>query len=180
MEKSVILLQIKVALGIAMTEEIRMRKKGITTSDEFVKAVAQKTVSRAIISMIPELGKKPQDATDDDIIKLLKKYISQEKERTLYELSYLKEADVHEKSASEVKKLVSNKIQDLGTELTSHLIEIAQTFLPKQATEEEIVLWINENIDMTQYENKMQAMGPIMKEFKGCDGNFVKSILIDL
>jgi len=179
---SEILKEIREDLKSAMSLEIKFRKKhydmgnGIT----YDKVIARKTVARAIISMFPGIGKKPADATDDDTIKLLKKYISQEKERSLYELSYLKEKDIEGKTAPEVKKLVSNKIQELGDELTSYLIEIAQEYLPKQATKEEIAAWIHENIDFSIYKNKMQAMGPITKHFKGCDGNFVKNLLIEL
>ncbi len=178
--ETLIMVQLKVALQLAMKEEVRMRKEGITDGDEFDRAVNHKTVSRAIISMCPEIGKKPNEVTDDDTIKLLKKYISQEKERSIYELSYLKEKDVEGKSASEVKKIVNDKIQELGNKLTSYPIEIAQNYLPKQASEEEIIKWINENLDLSSFKNKMQAMGPIMKEFKGCDGNIVKGILLKL
>lgn len=183
MEKSVILLQIKVALKLAMMEEVRLRKatvNDIIDNDEYKRAVNHKTVSRAIISMFPELGIKPADATDDDVIKLLKKYISQEKERNVYQLGYLKEKDVEGKSAAEVKKLVNNTVTELGDALSSELIEIAQGYLPAQATEEDIIVWINDNLDLSQFRNKMQAMGPIMKQFKGADGNFVKGILLKL
>jgi len=175
---SELLKRIKDDLKRAMTGEIRLRKQHIIDGAIFDAAICQKTVSRAVISMFPEIGKKPADATDDDVIKLLKKYISQEKERTIYELHYLKESDVEGKSPSEVKKLVNNTIQELGDELTSKLIAIAQTYLPKQASEEEIVAWINDNIDFSTFKNKMQAMGPIMKQFQGCDGAFVKDILL--
>ena len=160
--------------------EIKLRKEGIVAEDKFSMAVAQKTVARAIISMFPEIGKKPADATDDDVIKLLKKYISNEKERLLYSDKHLTEVDVLGTKPSELKKLVNEKLQELGETLTSLTIAIAQTYLPKQATEEEIIIWINENIDFSQYKNKMQAMGPIMKQFKGADGNFVKGILLKL
>jgi len=174
---ALIMLQLKVSLQIAMKEEVRMRKEGITSGDEFDKVICRKTVSRAIISMCPEIGKKPGNITDDDTIKLLKKYISQEKERSVYELGYLKEKDVEGKSASEVKKLVNDTIQTLGDKLNSYFVEIAQKYLPKQASKEEIIVWINDNLDLSKFKNKMQAMSPIMKEFKGCDGNFVKDIL---
>ena len=185
---SEILKRIKEDLKEAMGIEIKYRKMGAdkfleanpTTKDAYNVMISQKNVSRAIISMFPEIGKKPAEATDDDTIKLLKKYINQEKERSLYELSFLKESDVAGKSASEVKTIVKNKIQELGDNLTSYLIEIAQAYLPKQATEEEISAWIHENIDFSNYKNKMQAMGPIMAQFKGRDGNVVKSILMNL
>ena len=48
------------------------------------------------------------------------------------------------------------------------------------ATKEEIVVWIKENIDFTQFKNPMQAIGPTMKHFgKLADGQFVKEILQD-
>lgn len=131
--------------------------------------------------MFPEIGKKPHDANDDDVIKLLKKYISQEKERLLYHYRHIKEEDVEGGiTYKELKKIVDEKIQELGDSLTSEKIEIAKNYLPKQASEEEIITWIKENIDFSQFKNKMQAMGPIMKQFKGCDGNFVKNILMGL
>lgn len=184
MEKSAILLQLRVALKLAMMEEVRLRKETLNepAGDEWNKAICHKTVSRAIISMFPEIGIKPNDASDDDVIKLLKKYISQEKERTIYELGYLKEKDIEGKSAPEVKKLVSSTIQKYGDEISkgSMVIQVALSYLPAQASEDEIVAWIQENIDFSQYKNKMQAMGPIMKQFKGADGNFVKGILLKL
>jgi len=47
----------------------------------------------------------------------------------------------------------------LGNSLTSPKIEIAQSYLPKQASEEEIISWIKENIEFSNYKNKMQANG---------------------
>ena len=149
MDKSLILTQLKVALKLAMMEEVRMRKEGITSGDEWDKAICHKTVSRAIISMFPEIGVKPADATDDDVIKLLKKYISQEKERTIYELGYLKEKDIEGKSGPEVKKLVAATMEKYSDEISkgSMVVRVALEYLPAQATEEEIVTWINDNID---------------------------------
>lgn len=177
---SEILNKIKNHLKVAMTQEVKLRKEGITSGEDFDLLICQKTVSRSIISMFPSIGKKPGDATDDDTIKLLRKYINQEKERSIYELGFLNEADVDGKNASQVKKLVGDTMEALGTKLTSNLIEIAQLYLPKQATEEEIKIWISENIDFSNYNNKMQAMGPIMKQFKGCDGNFMRNILLNI
>ncbi len=175
-----ILKQIREDLKLVMGMEVQYRKLGVNSGDDYDIVIAQKTVSRGIISMFPGIGKKPGDATDDDTVKLLKKYIGQEKERSLYELHFLKESDIVGKSGPEVKKLVKNKIQELGSDLTSVEIEIAQKYLPKQATEEEMGAWIHENIDFSLYKNKMQAMGLIMKRFKGCDGNYVKNLLIKL
>jgi Glu-tRNA(Gln) amidotransferase subunit E-like FAD-binding protein len=45
-------------------------------------------------------------------------------------------------------------------------------------TREEIVDWVRGNIDFSQFKNKMQAMGVIMKHFgKTADGKVVNDIL---
>ena len=45
-------------------------------------------------------------------------------------------------------------------------------------SEKEIVAWVRDNIDLSQFKSKMQAMGPIMKHFGAqADGNVVKNIL---
>ena len=184
---SELLKRLKKDLKYAMSVEIQIRKNPASgdhliemQKEEFDTCINQKTVSRAIISMFPEIGKKPGDATDDDTIKLLKKYIGQEKERNIYQFGYLKEGDIEGKSGPEVKKLVSTTIQELGDALTSDVIEIAKLYLPAQASEEDIINWVNENLDLSSFKNKMQAMNPIMKQFKGADGNFVKNILLKL
>jgi uncharacterized protein YqeY len=177
---SEILKLIRDGLKLHMINEIRLRKEGDMRSGDYTNTITHKTVARAIISMFPEIGKKPADATDDDTIKLLKKYIKNEKERLLYTNKHITESDVNGLNPSQLKTLVLKKFKELGDSLTSVKILIAQEYLPKQATEEEIVEWINENLDLSNYKNKMQAMGPIMAQFKGCDGNFVKSILMNL
>jgi uncharacterized protein YqeY len=177
---SEILKRIREDLKSHMLNEIRLRKEGTITGNGYDIIIAHKTVARAIISMFPEIGKKPADATDDDTIKLLKKYIKNEKERLLYTNKHITESDVNGLNSTQLKALVLEKFKTLDDKLTSIKIKIAQKYLPKQATEEEIRAWIHENIDFSLYKNKMQAMGPIMKQFKGCDGNFVKNLLIKL
>jgi uncharacterized protein YqeY len=177
---SEILKQIREDLKAAMTKEVQLRKQDSFSGIGFSDVIAQKTVSRAIISMFPEIGKKPGDATDDDTIKLLKKYINQEKERQLYIDKHITEEDVNGIKSTDLKKLIAKKYQQLGDSLSSTAIVIAKRYLPKQVTEEEVISWISENLDLSSYKNKMQAMGPIMNQFKGCDGNFVKSILMGL
>jgi uncharacterized protein YqeY len=63
---------------------------------------------------------------------------------------------------------------------TSEYLQILESYLPKMATREEIIAWIQENIDFSLYKNKMQAMGTIMKHFgKTADGKMVNQILQD-
>ena len=63
-------------------------------------------------------------------------------------------------------------------EETSEYLRILESYLPKMVTREELIAWIEENIDFSQYKNKMQAMGTIMKHFgKTADGKLVNQIL---
>ena len=63
-------------------------------------------------------------------------------------------------------------------EESSEYLSILESYLPKMATQEEIVAWIKENVDFSEYKNKMQAMGTIMKHFgKQADGKVVNQIL---
>jgi uncharacterized protein YqeY len=63
-------------------------------------------------------------------------------------------------------------------EETSEYLEILESYLPKMATREEVVDWIKENIDFSQFKNRMQAMGTIMKHFgKLAEGKIVNEIL---
>ena len=93
--------------------------------------------------------KKPEEITDDDILGIIKGLVKSEQ------------------SVLEFKK-----------KETSEYLEILHSYLPKTASPEEIVAWIKENIDFSQYKNKMQAMGTIMKHFgKHADGKQVNQIL---
>jgi hypothetical protein len=63
-------------------------------------------------------------------------------------------------------------------EATSDYLELLEKYLPQMASEEEITVWIKENIDFTQFKNNMQAMGTIMKHYgKLANGTLVKKIL---
>jgi uncharacterized protein len=63
-------------------------------------------------------------------------------------------------------------------EATSDYLQILETYLPRQVAREEIVDWVRGNIDFSQFKNKMQAMGVIMKHFgKRADGKLVNDVL---
>lgn len=95
--------------------------------------------------------KKPEEITNDDIIGIINGLVKLEQ------------------TVLEIKK-----------EATSEYLEILQQYLPRMVSREEIVAWIKENIDFSQYKNKMQAMGTIMKHFgKTADGKQVNQILQD-
>lgn len=79
-----------------------------------------------------------------------------------------------------LRRLVKSEREtlELKGESESGFIRVIEAYLPKQATDEEIAAYIQENIDFSEFKNKMQAMGPIMKHFgKTADGNAVKRVL---
>jgi uncharacterized protein YqeY len=95
--------------------------------------------------------KKPEEITNDDIIGIIQGLVK-----------------------SEHIMLAAKK------ESTSEYLRILETYLPRQASREEIIAWIKANIDFGQYSNRMQAMGAIMKYFgKTADGKLVNQILKD-
>ena len=108
----------------------------------------KKSTIRVIMGEFGRLDKK--ELPDDEVIKVLKKLIKAEK-------------DTIEKSG--------------GTE-DSDFIRIINAYLPKEATEDEVEAWIKANIDFSAFNNKMQAMKPIMAHFGSrADGAMVKTIL---
>ena len=96
--------------------------------------------------------KKPEEITNDEIIGIIRGLVKSEK------------------TVLEVKK-----------EETSEYLQTLEAYLPRMASREEITEWITENVDFSQFKNKMQAMGTIMKHFgRMADGNTVKDILSKL
>ncbi len=111
----------------------------------------KKSVLRVIMG---EFGRQAQkEIGDDEVIKIIKKLVKSEKE-------------VLEKS---------------GAVQPNRFIQVAESYLPRMATEEDIRFWIAANIDFNDFKNKMQAMRPIMQHFgANADGNLVKKILDEL
>lgn len=82
-----------------------------------------------------------------------------------------------------IKKLVKSEKELLASagEESSGYLEVLEAYLPKQADEKEIRQWIEANVDFSEYNNKMQAMRPIMNHFgSSADGNIVKKILQEM
>jgi len=108
----------------------------------------KKDTLRVILGEFGRLDKK--ELSDDKVVKILKKLIKSEKEM----------------------------LEKKGDATDSRFISIIENYLPKMATEAEITNWIEQNIDFSEFKNKMQAMGLIMKHFGAtADGNAVKKIL---
>ena len=127
------------------------------------KDIAVKDALRLIMAEFPKLTvpitlesgkkttrlKKSEEISDDDIIGIVRGLVKSE------------------------KTVLEAKQED-----TSEYLQILEAYLPEMASREEITEWIEENIDFSQFKNKMQAMGTIMKHFgKLADGATVKDIL---
>lgn len=88
-----------------------------------------------------------------------------------------------EKVVGIIKKLIKSERELIDAGGTGDLDYIAnlESYLPQQASEEDIKTWISDNIDFSQFGNKMQAMKPIMAHFgSSADGNIVKKVLQEL
>jgi hypothetical protein len=96
--------------------------------------------------------KKPTERTDDDLLGIIRGLVKSEK-----------------------------SVLELQKKETSPFLQALDSYLPKMISKEEVMAWINENIDFSQYKSPMQAMAPIMKHFgKLADGNMVKGLLQEL
>ena len=163
----------------SMNLEVSLKKESKIDSTEYVEAVAQKTLTRMIISMLPEINIKPDKAEDKDIIILLKKYINIEKTRLLYTKGFINSSMAKNLNSKDLKKLEKNLIENsLDNELTSPEIKIAMTYLPKTVTEEEIIIYIKTHIDFTKFKSKFQAIKLITEYFNGnINGSELKKII---
>ena len=101
--------------------------------------------------VIGEFGRaEAKDLSDDEVVKIIKKLIKSEQE----------------------------SLEHAGKPADSRYIKILESYLPQMVSDEEIRQWIADNIDFSNYKNKMQAMRDIMAHFgAGADGNQVKKIL---
>ncbi len=145
------------ALHAKLKEDLKtaMRTKNTQVRDTIRQIMAE--FPRLTVPLTLESGKKTtrlktaEEITDDDILGIIQGLVKSEK------------------TVLEAKK-----------EATSEYLEILNGYLPKMANREEIIAWIKNNIDFSQYKNRMQAMGTIMKHFgKQVDGRQVNQILKD-
>lgn len=147
--------EMPISLYDALKKELKMAmlKKNPSVRDTLRQIMAE--FPKLTVPLTLESGKKstrlkkPEEITDDDIIGIIKGLLKSEQ------------------TVLEIKK-----------EETSEYLEILRSYLPATASPEEIAAWIKANIDFSQFKNKMQAMGPIMKYFgKRADGKQVNQIL---
>jgi uncharacterized protein YqeY len=119
---------------------------------DLIAAIKAKDVDKkeAIRIIIGEFGRQNEkELSDDQVIAIIKKLIKSERE------------------------LLAAKGEE-----ESEYIRVLESYLPKQATEEEIRAWIAANIDFSAFGNFMQAMKPVMQHFgAAAEGNLVKKVL---
>jgi uncharacterized protein YqeY len=85
------------------------------------------------------------------------------------------------KKTFRVKTKSEKSVLELQKKESSPYLKVLGSYLPKMAGSEEVMTWINENIELAEYKSPMQAMGTIMKHFgKLADGNMVKGLLQEL
>jgi uncharacterized protein YqeY len=93
--------------------------------------------------------KKPEEISDDDVIGIIRGLAKSEQ-----------------------------TVLEATGKTTSEYLDILQLYLPQMISQDEIVSWIKDNIDFSQFKDRMQAMGPVMKHFgKLADGKIVNQIL---
>jgi len=96
--------------------------------------------------------KKAEEITDDDLLGIIRGLVKSEK-----------------------------TVLELQRKETSPYLQVLETYLPRMVDREQVIVWINENIDFAEYKSPMQAMGTVMKHFgKLADGNMVKGLLQEL
>ncbi len=121
-------------------------------TDELKVAMKAKDSDRvgAVRILIGEFQRQPEkELSDEQVVGIIKKLIKSEKEL----------------------------LASAGKE-SSGFLQVIQGYLPQQATEDEVKEWICQNVDFSQFNNKMQAMRPIMNHFGSrVDGNVVKTLL---
>jgi len=125
-----------------------------------------------------------QERIQNDLKESIK---SRDKDKTSYlkvivgELQRLPDKELKDNQVVRViKKLIEYEKENAERSKLdgSEYLDLLESYIPEQISSGEIEKWIKENIDFSQYKNKMQAMKPIMAHFgTGADGKIVKSIL---
>jgi uncharacterized protein YqeY len=94
------------------------------------------------------------------------------------EVSDIKAVKLLRKLLNDSKEVIKLKKGD-GSE--NELILLIESYLPSEASKEEIEIWIENNIDFSKFRNKMEAMKPIMEHFGSrSNGNIIRGILLTI
>ena len=125
-----------------------------------------------------------QDTIKKDLVAAMKAKDAARKETLRVVLGEFARMDQKQLSDDQVIRILRNLIkaeQEVlagQDEQESTFIQVIKSYLPQLASDEEIMAWIETNIDFSQFNSKMQAMRPIMQHFGSkADGNRVKTLL---
>jgi uncharacterized protein YqeY len=146
-------------MKISLHDKLRAdRKSAMLNKDHEVRNTLRLIMAefpKLTVPLILESGKKstrlkkPEEITNDDVIGIIKGHVKSE-----------------------------HTVLEATGQSASEYLNILKSYLPKMVEQEEIVAWIRDNIDFSEFKNKMQAMGPVMKHFgKLADGKLVNQIL---
>lgn len=73
-----------------------------------------------------------------------------------------------------------NTMKEKNWPETPGLVKLVESYLPKMASDEDTIKWIEENIDFEHLNNKMMAIKDILKHFgASTNGSVVKKILME-
>ena len=147
------------AMGLPLLAKLKEdMKNAMRNKDTVVRDAIRQIMSefpKLTMPLTLESGKKStrlktaEEITDDDIIGIIQGLVKSEK-----------------------------TVLELKKEAASPYLTAIEAYLPQMAGKDEIIAWVEGNIDLSQFKSPMQAMGPIMKHFgKQADGNLVKEIL---
>ncbi len=119
------------------------------------RSVEKRMTIKMILGEIPRLNKKKHEqVTEKEINTIVKQLIKSE--------------------------LVMIKYAEIDATKSEYL-SVLKSYLLPSLSENEIKLWVVENVNFNDYKNKMQAIGSIMKGLNGAaDGNTVKKVLMEL
>ena len=116
----------------------------------FSKNESAKDALRIILGEVPRLNKKAgEEVTDEDMMNILRK----------------------------LKKSESDLLEKSGKD-SSEYLEIINKYLPPVPTDEDIIAWINENLDLSTFKNVGMVVPRVLSHFNSTvDGKTVMRIL---
>lgn len=126
-----------------------------------------------------------QQTIRNDLTKYIKENNIKKKEAIKVVISEFQRGKIKYLNDNEVIKILK-KLENSELELlkltnteTSDFLEVLRDYLPKEVSEDTIIEYIKNNIDFSQFKNKMQAMRPLTDHFGATvDGNKLKEILL--
>ena len=111
------------------------------------------------------------DKTTKNILKVVKAYMQRERDKKISDKVSLRIIKRHINDAKEMMTYDNSGNHKV-------VVDVLSEFLPKKADMKEVESWIRDNIDFSNYKNKMQAMGEIMRHFgTSVDGNEIRDLI---